>query len=363
MKAVERVSQLQLTMFTTVYLFPTTIGILTTLIIDMGSFSSWVSFITASLLALVFLYITVNVCEKIPNRSFVENGDKIVSKWIHNLFLFYIGFYFFHYSALVSRFFQDFMVQTYLPTTPDWAIAICLSILAVVAIWSGIEPIFRFSQFFFFLSIIAGVSTPIFIATDLEYDILIAFIRHIELLPVTKTTLFATPWFSDTIIILLFYHWIRDSHKSMKSLTFGIIINLIIVLPNLLVTIMLFRPYYASDLTYPVLEVIRQISIGNFIENLDPILVSIWTAGIVVRVSITLYGAIIVLAKLVNVTNYRTLAPAMSFFLFGYSMHLGGTATEINHFLVKGWSGFGWSVTLIPLVYFIVLKIKGAIEK
>ncbi|MCZ0701706.1 spore germination protein KB [Natronobacillus azotifigens] len=362
MKKVEQVTQLQLMMFTTVYLFSTTIGFLINPIIEIGSYSSWVSFICGAIIALVFLYIASYVCEKIPNNSLLENGDKIVSKWVHNFFLFYIGFYFFHYSALVSRLFQDFLVQTYLPTTPDRVIAICLSLLAVVATWSGLEPIFRFVQLFFFFTIAAAVSIPILIATDLEYDILIAFFNHIQMAPIAKTTMFTVPWFTDLILILLFYHWIRDSKKTIKSISIGIGVNIILVLPNLLVTIILFRPYYASDLTYPVLEVIRQISIGNFIENLDPILVSIWFVGIVVKISITLYGAILVLAKLLKVQNYRLLVPPMGLFMFGYSMQLDGSATEINYFITEAWSGFGWSVAFIPLIYFIVLKIRGLVS-
>lgn len=359
MKPLEQVSQTQLMMFTTVYLYSTSIGFIISPIIGSATYSAWVSLICAAIMALPFIYIAVYVCEKTPKKSFLENGGKIIPKWIHLAVLAYIGFYFFHYSALVSRLFQDFMIQTYLPTTPDWIIAGFVCFIAVVATWSGIESIFRFAQLFFFLTVTASVSIPMLVANDLEYDMLVAFIRNIEILPTVGATMFAVPWFTDILIILLFFHLIADSKKSMKSIAIGIGINAILVLPNILITINLFRPYYASDLTYPILEVMRQISLANFIENLDPVLVSIWMTGICVKINIALYGAIVVLAKLLKINNYRMLVPPMGLFMFGYSMQMASTATEINHFLTQAWSGFGWTITFIPVVYFIVLKIRG----
>ncbi|MCD8510588.1 MAG: spore germination protein [Bacillus sp. (in: Bacteria)] len=359
MKAsLEQISQAQLAMFTFTYLFTTNIGFLISPLIGAGSYTAWLSLLAANIIALFFVYIAFYVCEQCPKKSFLDHGDAIVTRWIHLFFLGYIGFYFFHYASLISRFFQDFIIQTYLPTTPDWAISFLICVLAIIAVWSGIETIFRFTQLFFFLTVAAATSIPLLILTNLEFDMLVAFINRFPVVQVFGTTMYTVPWYTDILIVVLFYHLISESKKSFKSISIFMVLTTFVLIPNLLVTIMVFRPDYGSDLTYPILEVIRQVSIANFIENVDPILVAIWMTGICIKFSICLYSATKVLAKLLNIYNYRMLVPPMGLFLYAYSMHMGGTSAEINHFITQAWAGYGWSIIGILMFYFLVLKIR-----
>lgn len=62
-----------------------------------------------------------------------------------------------------------------------------------------------------------------------------------------------------------------------------------------------------SKFNYPVFEVIRYVSIAEFLERLDPVVISGWIYWVFLKETVLLFVFCLCLSKLFGLSNYRVL--------------------------------------------------------
>lgn len=358
----EKISQTQLMMTTFMYSFGSH-GFIETPIISIGNYSSWIIMIIANLLAMLLVLAAVTVTLKFPHRSFLDGGGMVVGKWLHVCTLLYMLFFFFHLGAQILRQFIDYMTQTYFPKTPDEALLFLFTFVVIVAVRYGVESIVRFAQMLFFLVMIAGFTIPIFLLKDIDSDMAIAFVNRFELPVIWEGVIYIIPWYADTVIFIFVMHLLSDQPKTTKSIVIGTALMTLMYVPTLMMTIFMFGPHFAADLTGSGSELIRQINYVNFIENIDLVYISVWMTGIFVKISICLFVSCIIVAKLLRVADYRRHVNALGLCLIGLSIHMSENFAEMNEFFMRSWAGFAWTVILLPVLYWLIAKIRRSVEQ
>jgi spore germination protein KB len=354
----ERISQTQLMMGMFFFVFGSH-GFLMSPLIEKGSYAAGAGMLLANVIGGVIVWAAVILCRSLPSTSFIDDGHLVLGKWLHYLFMAYLGFFFFHLAAFYVRQFNDFIVQTFLPGTPNAMIAFLITFIIVVAVRAGIEPIFRFAQVFFLFTIFSSLIIPFLLGKDLNFDMSIAFVTHVIKPVLLQSAMYTTPWYADMVVIVFFYHALARQQKTIKSVFVGSLLTTFVFLPFTINIIMRFGPHFSAEMTYSGHELLRSISVADFLENVDPFFISLWFYAVVIKVCICFYSATLVAAKVCGLRDYRVLVPAMGFFLFGFSMHMSENASEVYHFLLESWVGYAWIVVLIPVLYLVVAKLRG----
>ncbi|AEJ38889.1 spore germination protein [Sulfobacillus acidophilus TPY] len=209
---------------------------------------------------------------------------------------------------------MTFIQASVLPRTPDWAIAGLVWPVAWVLADGGYEGIARMTDILVigFIVVSLVVALPLF-----GYIRLSHFVPY---WPPQGSTLLAAVWIpasflGETVIGVAFVDGARDlSPKARQQalmagawLTTDIFIGLIMTLWGVL------GAQFAAQTTFPLLEAIRDIRVGQFLSRFDLLFVPLWVGLIELKLGIWIFAAGTALARSVGIGPIRLWFGLVSF--------------------------------------------------
>lgn len=309
-------------------------------LIHIAHNNGWWLFITAILpgMLLVFMYSYIIKKSSQPFPVLLEQHlGKFLGK---TLGCFYI-FAFFLTCAFNLRVFIEFMKMIVLPATPISIFIGVILFLGFVAIKIGLSSIARISEIIMPL----GLSFT-FIITIISVSNHPTFER---ILPIAwggfKTfgigTFIATSILGKMMPVLSFAYFLPDIKKApaiMMKVLATYVALLTFVTICLITTLGIFP---SMSYVFPTFNMIRLAHIGEFVQNLDIVFISVWILGVFGAVTINWFIGCFTIQKVFNLQDYRFLA-APSMFIIGFlSIIMGRNNLEI----------ITWSLSIIPIIF------------
>ena len=123
-------------------------------------------------------------------------------------------------------------------------------------------------------------------------------------MPPMKGAIVPSGWFTEFFLITFLLPFLADQKKGMKygmMTVFAVMMTLVVV--NLIVLFVLGST--TATKVYPLMNVARYISIGEFFEHLESIVMAIWVVGAFVKISVFYYAAALGTAQWLNLSDYR----------------------------------------------------------
>jgi spore germination protein KB len=355
----ERIPHSQLVMLLVIFEFTATISFVVGPLAAVSNYDAWVALIISGVVGWGFAWIAYRLAVRRPQQFFVQYGSQIIGKWLHIPLCLLLIFYFLHSASIILREYGDFMVMEYYLQTPIWAIMGGIGLCVACATRVGIEGIFRCAQGFFFIILGSIFIVPFFINKEMNFAMMSAFIKHHELPEILRGTFLASPMYGGIFVILIFFPWIKNGKKTMRSLGIASAIAIICVLTHLMPAMMIFTPGLVGDLTYPDLELMRYIRVGDFLENLDPILVASWSSGIFLTISLYVFCAIFSLSHLLKLPDYKSLSFSFTAIVVTLAVTMAQSSNEVSLYMKHAGMPFAYVCQLaIPLLYFTVDTIR-----
>lgn len=124
------------------------------------------------------------------------------------------------------REYEDFIIQVYLPETPNWAIGIVFGGTVAIMARLGIVTLFRSAQGLFFITIFAILLNTVFVGRELRWERSIAFITNHDFKGILQGGYFISPFFSEIVLFIFIYPYIMNKEKTMKSFFWAIFFRL-----------------------------------------------------------------------------------------------------------------------------------------
>ncbi|MBD2870292.1 GerAB/ArcD/ProY family transporter [Paenibacillus arenilitoris] len=240
----------------------------------------------------------------------------MLTEWFPALFGRYVGvpiawlyFVLFFYDA--SRIIADLKFtinMIMLPDTPEWAVLAMFMLVAVYMLFNGIEVLFR----------IAGILVPIVTALYALQIILLlsSGTMHADfLLPVAGegwARIWRNVWplsvmqsFGETLLFAMFWPLVVNRRKAAKvSVSVVFCSGLFLTVLNLLIITTLGEGVYKRSI-YPTISMLRLISVGDFIENLDALGLMFFIVTTFFKLSFYMFGCVFAFRQLAFVKNDR----------------------------------------------------------
>ncbi|MCU6796616.1 endospore germination permease [Paenibacillus sp. WQ 127069] len=356
----ERVSQSQIYMLFSNFLFTTTLGFFMSTHVKNAHYMAWLSLIMGAAIGIMITYLAYRLAIKRPTQFLGNYGKEILGKWLHYPLIFILIFNFLFAAATVLRQLQDFMNEVYLPATPEWAVTAMFGICVAYAVRSGVETIFRSSQGIFFLSIAGVLIVPFFVHKEINYHMAIAMLNHFDIKGIWSGTYMITALYAEMVFIPFLFPYFTCNNKTMRSLTWAMVTSVFIVLTNLIPMILVFGPDLTASLQYPQLELIRYIRAGSSLENLDPVLIAIWLASLFIKICLFLYLAVICLTHTFSLKDHKPFSFSMTAMVLGLSLYMVRSKPEFDDLYRHGEFTFLLFTEMIPIVYLLVDRFRSS---
>lgn len=284
----------------------TTTSILPSLTIAFAGRDSWLAVILAILAALPLGFLAAWLGARFPRQTLIQYNSILLGKPLGFLAgLLYIWF-FVHIAALVVRESAVGFNLSVLPQTPPIVLVFILVLLAATTARGGIEVIGRLAESSFVLIIFFTLLTltlPLNLA-HLEY------LRPVLARGVTReftAALIPLGLLGELIAANMALPYLTKPEKATRTLFYVVLTSGAIILLFTLVIIVVFGTT-ADNLTLPPFKLARMISIGNFLERIEVIVLAVWTIIALIKTAFYLWIGMLGPAQLFNLRGYRELA-------------------------------------------------------
>ncbi|WP_458126308.1 GerAB/ArcD/ProY family transporter [Paenibacillus sp. Z3-2] len=304
--------------FMFVYLYSEPVAFLLQRLFKMSGYQGWLSTIGGFLISLVFLLFTYRLGSINPDKPWISYGEDIVGKVVHR---FYIGLIVLLCIYLLSIDVENFIIflqSMYLPQTPIWLTSTLTLLCICLTARSGLVTIVFMSEGIFLVQLFTSSLLIPAVGGGGNPGILLAMATHHDLREILMGSLSTMPWFSEWMMFLFLAPVVAFRRPMLKSMLFAGITVVIFIVVFWMFTLMNFGPYVAAGLRYPLLEMVRFARYGDFLDNLDPVLIAIWSTTMFTRSSFLLYVASVCLSKLSGIRQQKSVVYL-----------IGGTAAAI----------------------------------
>ncbi|MNW38945.1 Spore germination protein YndE [compost metagenome] len=337
------------------YIFTTLIAFLAGALISGSNYSTPVATLIGSILALLMMYPSYRVGMSRPDQFLSDYGREIVGSTLHTIFIILIVIANFALAAVNLRNLSDFLLMEYLVGTPSWSVILLFCICVAYAVRSGLPTIFRVAQGIFIITAIVFFVIPFLSAAEIEQDMLIALITHLNFKHLGVGTYITTTVFGELAFIYLVFPYLHAPGKLYKTFFTTTISSLFLIFTHLIPILLAFGPDLAANLTYPDMELIRFIRNGSFFETLDPILIILWLTSLFVKIAFTIFIIVSCLSQLTKTKDHKPFTLSVTAFAAVLSLTIARSQPELNEYILVG----GLPILLItefiiPWIYWIV---------
>lgn len=325
----------------------------------------WLSPVWSSLVGFLAVFLAYKLNKFYPQNTIIEYCEHILGKVFGKIIGAVFLLFYLHISGIIVREYGEFVSGTFLPHTPMIFIFGTMILVCSFAVYGGVEVIGRCSELIVPVVLLLYLVIFIMLIKDLNIQNMFPIMEN-GITPSLKGSIVPQSWFSEYILIAFFLPYLADQKKGLK---WGMIsvasVMFFIVLTNF--TSLLLFGQLTSKLTYPVMIATRYISIAEFLEHLEAIVMAIWVSGTFIKITVFYYALVLGTAQWLKLSDYRPLVYPVGMLLIGFGAWSATSLQELSHFLSTSAAFYFLSIQIVVpglllLVAYIRKKMKQAKE-
>lgn len=319
----------------------------------------WLSaLVFSTLFGLLVAVICTSLGLRFPGRTVIQYSPEILGRFLGKLAGLGYIFFFIHINSIIVREFGDFLTTVFLPDTPIDIFVATLLLLGASAVRNGLEVIARMNQFVFPLLLFSYMLIIVLVARDMDLHNLLPVLEG-GIGPVLKGSFSPSAFRGEVCLILMLLPSLNNSKEATLTTVKAVMWIGILLTVDTVATLAVFGPDITSVQVFPFLNLARYISLGNFVERIESLVILIWVAGVVVKVSLIYYVAALAAAQWFNLREYRPVVLPIGMLIGVLSITGFANSRELVEFIAKIWPPYGFSFELIlPTVLLLAAMLR-----
>jgi spore germination protein KB len=274
---------------------------------------AWIAVILATFMGIGIMLYYVFLLSKLPGKNLFELFVFCFGKWVGKFITLLYVIYFFYLSARVLRDFCELLVSTIFEFTPIEVISITMMLVIIYMLQHGLEVLGRTSEVFFpyVVTFIVTTGLGIWFSGGIEFHHLQPVLSN-GFGPIFKAIfpqLLTFP-FGEAIAFTVIIVYVGKIKKVGRVSAVAVFTSGLLLTYGSIMQIATLGVDLKERANFPLLSASREISLLNFVERVDLIIVFFVMFGIIVKVSIFFYGGLKGL-ELITKRPYRTMTIPM----------------------------------------------------
>jgi len=316
---------------------------------------TWMAVGIATLGSLLVAFLVGTLGKKFPGQTIIQYAEtilgKVPGKAVGLLYL----FFFIQPPAIVVREFGELIAMSMLPRTPQVIFAIFIVAVCAYAIYHGLEVLARVNEILFPLMVVMLALIWLSVLEFVKPENLLPVMEH-GIKPVLRASLGPTSWRGEIVLLAMFLPMLNKPEHGIKDAVFSNLIVGFILLVTMIIITSVFGASTAR-LNFSVYELARLTS--AFTTRLDAVWMIIWIFGIFAKLGLWFYCAVIGVAQLLNLKDYRLLIVPIGIIIIAVSMSQYNNSVEMFHFIAGPWIAFAYCFEwFVPMILLLLSRFK-----
>ncbi|NMD69055.1 endospore germination permease [Bacillus sp. DNRA2] len=330
-----------------------------TLILNIGQEAknnAWLAILLASfggVLILIFHFRMMDLYPQMHLYQILDSGfGKIIGRMIGSSYI----FYFFLSAGLSVRNIGELMVNTILSRTPIEIFLITMVLTSAYILYLGVEVLGRSAEIFipYCIAFLVFIGLSLLVSGQMRIRYLEPFLGD-GMGPVLLAIFpyHITLPFGELVAFMVLIPKMAAQKKMMKWGMIAVIASGVILCCSSLVQIMTLGPL-KERANFPLLSASNEISLLNFIERVDLLVVFIMLLGMIVRSTIFFYAGLKGLEHIFSIP-YRSMLLPLAILVALSGLLIGETFIEYKNFGKK----LSYAMLLFHFFFPILLFVRG----
>lgn len=352
-----RISGLQLAILIYPTIIATGILLVPALTSQYAGRDMWLSPVIASITGIVTLFVAHKLNKIYPSLSFIASLEKILGRFLGKTVGFIYIFFYLHICGVTVREFGEFIVGNFLHLTPLVVVIGGMVFVCATAVRGGIEVLARTAQLFIPVFLLLFITLIVLLLPDLDFKNMLPMFEF-GLKPTVQGSLAPQSWYSEIFAIVFFLPNVKQGEKIMKWGLIALMAVMVTFVITNIDSLFLFGEI-TSNLTYPVMSAMRYISVADFLEHLESVIMAIWVLGVFVKISVFYYALVQGTSQWLKLSNERLIIFPIGLLLIIFSFWSIDNLQNLDYFLSYIIPFYMPTIqTLLPLIILIVALLK-----
>lgn len=299
--------QMQLLIMASFYTFGTMFITLPRSLTELAQHTGWLCILIAMVLFIGYAYLLTSLILEMRDQNLVTFVHSILGKWIGPpVTLILLLFPTLFYSAYVMRLVMELFSTLVIPETPIEILMIMILILRYWVVHGGIRSLGNMTEI-----LLPGIGVVVMAMLFLSIGH-VEFSRNeplfdTDLAGLFKGSLSVLSVYMEIGILLFMVNRIDEPAKTMKTLMILNVIVGILLIFTYWLCLGTFGTAFTKRLAFPTVEMIRNVSFGNFLEHIEIIFLATWVMMNLVKGAATYYACCLGFQNWFGLKSYRTL--------------------------------------------------------
>ncbi|WP_240374862.1 GerAB/ArcD/ProY family transporter [Bacillus piscicola] len=272
----------------------------------------WLSPVWAASAGWIAIFTALHLHRLNPNQTIIQYSERLLGKFLGKVVSLVLLFFYLVMNGGGVRIYSDFVTGSFFEETPTYIIVSSMMLLSAFAVRGGVEVIGRTAEMLTPIYILFLLLVFLLILPDLRPENALPMLEN-GFTPSLKGAYTPQSWFAEFFVIAFLIPYVKKEKTAARWGVISLIaVTLTFTATNLAVLFLLGEDVTAK-LNYPLLDAIQYISIAEFLQHLESIVMAIWVAGAFVKFTVIQYAIVLGTAQVFELTDYKALVFPLSF--------------------------------------------------
>ncbi|MFB5192380.1 GerAB/ArcD/ProY family transporter [Alicyclobacillus fastidiosus] len=321
---------------------------------------AWISMLIATSAVLLIVFIATKLSLLYPNQTLIQFSQIILGKWLGKIIVIPFFVMWYTVTGIILRQSSDFLHLALFRRTPLWAIILLALILMVYATYlGGIEGIGRCSEFLGPVIIIALTVVLVLSVKNMHWTRILPVYHDSGGAAILKGAISPFSFLGESVMITMLVGFMSKPQEALSRAMWGVGLACVFLIGTTLGVILTFGSL-AAKMWYPFFDMVRYVSVMEFIQNIDAVIVVVWLCSVFIKLSLYTFIASYGTAQWLGVTNWRKLIWFVSLIVFILALVPANADVSSIDYPTKFWVPYVVPINMvgIPLLLLTVGTIR-----
>lgn len=364
MRDKEIISGRQLVLLVFTFIIATGTLFIPNIVTQVAKQDGWISILIGAIPALIVVLIVTSLGLKYPNKSLIEYSQIIIGKWPGKVIgIIYILFYI-HLSSIIVREITSTIHETLLQNISLETITIIIFLACAYSVKMGLETITRANVLNLFITYIAIFTVFFLLIKDMNLEMLTPILSE-GISPVLKSSVSPAGWFCEVVSIAFIIPFLNKPKEARAASLLGVTWVAVTLSFMTILVLSIFGPQLTASLSFPTLEAVRYINVGEYIQRVEIIFLIPWIVSNYLKICFFYYISVLIVSKFFKIEKTKTMVIPIGIIIFSFSILLFANNVDLSAFLSLSWGWYSLPIELgIPAILFSIalFRKKGQIK-
>jgi len=293
---------------------------------------AWIGAAIGIVVSLVLLELIVRFSLNFPNMTVIQYSQSVLGKFLGSIAaLLLIGFWVFD-AAVAGRAMGNAMVNAFMPETPVLVFIIVTAFLSANGARQGLEITARWSE----LVAVGVVMSALLLALPFQamnFQNLLPILPY-GIGPHLKRAAIIVAIFLRYSVVGMIVPYVHNRKEILRYTRIAVLISGAVLIAQSIVLVAVFGARATSS-AVPTLQLVRQITIGEFFERIEIFPVTLWLLNNGVNMGLFIWASSLGLAQLFGLNRFEPLTYPIGGLVTLLSMLLFKNYVEQIHYLIR----------------------------